>query len=171
MFTSVFSIGRAYRHNTQRFRSRTPRLITLVTSIYRKTNVFLTTVGTATPPEGKMGEWSPLIRLLVICHQTSLIRLHFARHVPNTCMFTTGNPILFQHLTLISKSIIFFHISDVRFVLYLQLLVVGNHVLFTLFVFACIYRHGMCFRFIHFILISTAHALFLTCLPVSIYGT
>ena len=34
-----------------------------------------------------------------------------------------------------------------------------------------IYRHGMCFRFIHFILISIAHALFLTCLPVSIYGT
>ena len=34
-----------------------------------------------------------------------------------------------------------------------------------------IYRHGMCFRFIHFILISTAHALFLTCPPVSIYGT
>ena len=34
-----------------------------------------------------------------------------------------------------------------------------------------IYRHGMCFRGIHFILISTAHALFLTCLPVSIYGT
>ena len=33
------------------------------------------------------------------------------------------------------------------------------------------YRHGMCFRFIHFILISTVHALFLTCLPVSIYGT
>ena len=33
------------------------------------------------------------------------------------------------------------------------------------------YRHGMCFRGIHFILISTAHALFLTCLPVSIYGT
>jgi hypothetical protein len=30
---------------------------------------------------------------------------------------------------------------------------------------------GMCFRIIHFILISTAHALFLTCLPVSIYGT
>jgi hypothetical protein len=42
------------------FRSRTPRrychLITLVTSVYRKTNVFLTTVGTATPPGGKMGE-------------------------------------------------------------------------------------------------------------------
>ena len=33
------------------------------------------------------------------------------------------------------------------------------------------YRHGMCFRGIHFILISTAHALFLTCLLVSIYGT
>ena len=30
------------------------------------------------------------------------------------------------------------------------------------------YRHGMCFRFIHFILIST---LLLTCPPVSIYGT
>ena len=28
-----------------------------------------------------------------------------------------------------------------------------------------------CFRFIHFILISTARALFLTSLPVSIYGT
>ncbi len=36
-------------------------LITLVTSVYRKTNVFLTTVGTAMPPGGKMGEWSPLI--------------------------------------------------------------------------------------------------------------
>ena len=63
MFTSVLSIGRAYRHITQRFRSRTPRrychLITLVTSVYRKTNVFLTTVGTATPPGGEMGEWSP----------------------------------------------------------------------------------------------------------------
>ena len=63
MFTSVLSIGRAYRHITQRFISRTPRrychLITLVTSVYRKTNVFLTTVGTATPPGGKMGEWSP----------------------------------------------------------------------------------------------------------------
>jgi hypothetical protein len=33
------------------------------------------------------------------------------------------------------------------------------------------YRHSMCFRGIHFIFISTAHALFLTCLPVSIYGT
>jgi hypothetical protein len=31
----------------------------LVTSVYWKTNVFLTTVGTATPPGGKMGEWSP----------------------------------------------------------------------------------------------------------------
>ena len=62
MFTTVLSIGRAYRHITQRFRSRIPRrychLITLVTSVYRKTNVFLTTVGTATPPGGKMGEWS-----------------------------------------------------------------------------------------------------------------
>jgi hypothetical protein len=28
--------------------------------VTRKTNVFLTTVGTATPPGGKMGEWSPL---------------------------------------------------------------------------------------------------------------
>ena len=35
-------------------------LITLVTSVYRKTNVFLTTVGTVTPPDGKRGEWSPL---------------------------------------------------------------------------------------------------------------
>ena len=64
MFTSVLSIGCAYRHITQRFRSRTPRrychLITLITSVYRKTNVFLITVGTATPPGGKMGEWSPL---------------------------------------------------------------------------------------------------------------
>jgi hypothetical protein len=40
------------------------------------------------------------------------------------------------------------------------------------------YRHGtcMCFRMsfvriIHFILISTVHALFLTCPSVSIYGT
>jgi hypothetical protein len=32
-------------------------------------------------------------------------------------------------------------------------------------------RHGMCFRIIHFILISTVYALFLTCLPVSISGT
>ena len=38
-------------------------LITLVTSVYRKTNVFLTTVGTATPPGGEMGEWSPFIVL------------------------------------------------------------------------------------------------------------
>ena len=35
------------------------------------------------------------------------------------------------------------------------------------YVFSCV----ICFRFIHFNLISTAHALFLTCLPVSIYGT
>ena len=35
------------------------------------------------------------------------------------------------------------------------------------YVFSCV----ISFRFIHFILISTAHALFLTCLPVSIYGT
>jgi hypothetical protein len=35
------------------------------------------------------------------------------------------------------------------------------------YVFSCV----ICFRFIHFILISTAHALFLTCLPVSMYGT
>ena len=35
------------------------------------------------------------------------------------------------------------------------------------YVFSCV----ICFRFIHFILISTVHALFLTCLPVSIYGT
>jgi hypothetical protein len=64
MFTSVLSIGCAYRHITQRFRSRTPcrycHLITLITSVYRKTNVFLITVGTATPSGGKMGEWSPL---------------------------------------------------------------------------------------------------------------
>ena len=31
------------------------------------------------------------------------------------------------------------------------------------YVFSCV----ICFRFIHFILMSTAHALFLTCLPVS----
>jgi hypothetical protein len=58
-FRPLYSIGRAYRHITQRFRSRTPRrychLITLVTSVYRKTNVFLTTVGTATPPGGENG--------------------------------------------------------------------------------------------------------------------
>ena len=36
-------------------------LITLATSVYRKTNVFLTTVGTAVPPGEKMDEWSPLI--------------------------------------------------------------------------------------------------------------
>ena len=35
------------------------------------------------------------------------------------------------------------------------------------YVFSCV----ICFRDIHFILISTAHALFLTCLLVSIYGT
>jgi hypothetical protein len=35
-------------------------LITLVTRVYWKTNVFITTVGTATPPEWKMGEYSPL---------------------------------------------------------------------------------------------------------------
>ena len=35
------------------------------------------------------------------------------------------------------------------------------------YVFSCV----ICFRVIHFILISTAHALFFTCLPVSIYGT
>ena len=35
------------------------------------------------------------------------------------------------------------------------------------YVFSCV----ICFRFIHFILNSTVHALFLTCLPVSIYGT
>jgi hypothetical protein len=35
------------------------------------------------------------------------------------------------------------------------------------YVFSCV----ICFRGIHFILISTAHVLFLTCLPVSIYGT
>ena len=34
-----------------------------------------------------------------------------------------------------------------------------------------VFSYVICFRFIHFILISTAHALFLTCLPVSIYGT
>jgi hypothetical protein len=32
-----------------------------------------------------------------------------------------------------------------------------------------LYRHSMCFRFIHFILISTAHALLLTCLIQCIY--
>ena len=37
--------------------------------------------------------------------------------------------------------------------------------------FIHMYRHGMCFRIIHFILISTAHALFLTCPPGSISGT
>ena len=66
MFTSVLSIVQAVPTVILRnaFRSRTPRrychLITLVTSVYRKTNVFLTTVSTATPPGGKMGEWSPL---------------------------------------------------------------------------------------------------------------
>jgi hypothetical protein len=34
-----------------------------------------------------------------------------------------------------------------------------------------IFRPFICFRIIHFILISTVHALFLTCLPVSISGT
>jgi hypothetical protein len=52
-FRPLYSIGHAYRHITQRFRSRTPRrychLITLVTSVYRKTNVFLTTAGTVCP--------------------------------------------------------------------------------------------------------------------------
>ena len=40
-------------------------------------------------------------------------------------------------------------------------------VLSSQYVFSCV----ICFRGIHFIFISTAHALFLTCLPVSIYGT
>ena len=34
-----------------------------------------------------------------------------------------------------------------------------------------VFLYVICFRIIHFILISTAHALFLTCLPVSISGT
>ena len=34
-----------------------------------------------------------------------------------------------------------------------------------------VFSYVMSFRIIHFILISTAHALFLTCPPVSIYGT
>jgi hypothetical protein len=33
------------------------------------------------------------------------------------------------------------------------------------------FSYVICFRIIHFILISTVHALFLTCLPVSISGT
>jgi hypothetical protein len=34
-----------------------------------------------------------------------------------------------------------------------------------------VFSYVIFFRIIHFILISTAHALFLTCLLVSIYGT
>jgi hypothetical protein len=79
-FRPLYSIGRAYRHITQRFRSRTPRmychLITLVTTVYRKTSVFLTTVGTATPPGRKMGEWSPLHSdLIYSLHWSSLFLL------------------------------------------------------------------------------------------------
>jgi hypothetical protein len=33
------------------------------------------------------------------------------------------------------------------------------------------FLYVICFRIIHFILISTVHALILTCLPVSISGT
>jgi hypothetical protein len=56
---------------------------------------------------------------------------------------------------------------DDLFCLHLSMIVFIDVTSNTLF---HIYRHGMCFRFIHFILISTAHALFLTCLPISIYG-
>ena len=34
-----------------------------------------------------------------------------------------------------------------------------------------VFSYVICFHNIHFILISTVHALFLTCLPVSISGT
>jgi hypothetical protein len=34
-----------------------------------------------------------------------------------------------------------------------------------------VFSYVMSFHIIHFILISTAHALFLTCPPISIYGT
>jgi hypothetical protein len=34
-----------------------------------------------------------------------------------------------------------------------------------------VFSYVICFRIMHFILISTVHALFLTCLPVSISGT
>jgi hypothetical protein len=50
---------------------------------------------------------------------------------------------------------------------YIKLNIRGEISISSRYVFSCV----ICFRFIHFILISTAHALFLTCLPVSIYGT
>jgi hypothetical protein len=43
----------------------------------------------------------------------------------------------------------------------------AGFILSSRYVFSCV----ICFRGIHFNLISTAHALFLTCLLVSIYGT
>ena len=47
-----------------------------------------------------------------------------------------------------------------------------GYIIVTVCVFVChVFSCVICFRFIHFILISIAHALFLTCLPVSIYGT
>jgi hypothetical protein len=39
-------------------------LITLVTGVYRKTNVFITTVSTVTPPDDSDGKWSIAIATL-----------------------------------------------------------------------------------------------------------
>ena len=64
--------------------------------------------------------------------------------------------------------ILFFPIINSFLLFFLPLIISSaTYKLSSRYVFSCV----ICFRFIHFILLSTAHALFLTCLPVSIYGT
>ena len=51
-------------------------MITLVTSVYRKTNVFVTTVGTVTPPEGKRDKYCPLL-----CRENQIQKCRFLKPI------------------------------------------------------------------------------------------
>jgi hypothetical protein len=68
--------------------------------------------------------------------------------------------------TVMRTTVLYYFICNA---IYIQNVCISGIVLFisSRYVISCV----MSFRIIHFILISTAHTLFLTCPPVSIYGT
>jgi hypothetical protein len=72
MFTSDLSIGCAYRHITQRFRSRTPRMVMILPYDYigykrlSENKRFPNHRWYSDPPGGKMAECSPLQKNLKI---------------------------------------------------------------------------------------------------------
>ena len=82
---------------------------------------------------------------------------------------SSRRPIDFKiRIALFIYFILFFPIINSFLLFFLPLIISSaTYKLSSRYVFSCV----ICFRFIHFILLSTAHALFLTCLPVSIYGT